>query len=102
MFELDVMNIMILLGFMVFGVNVIVEVTKDLWPFNKIRTNYYVTILSISLSAISYFVYIDLNNSKIVWYYLLGAIFCGFMVAYLAMFGWDKLIKLWRDSQRKE
>lgn len=102
MIESNLMTIILLLGVMVFAVNVIVEVTKDIWPFDKLRTNYYVTLLSIALTIFSYFTYIDVNGVNFRWYCLIGSIFGGFIVAYLAMFGWDKLIKLWRDSQRKE
>lgn len=101
MVEINMAYILLITGCMVFAINVIVEVTKNLVPFSKIRTNYYVTILGILISVLSYFVYLDMNAVKFIWYYLIAAIFYGFIVAYLAMFGWDKLLKLWQDSQKK-
>ena len=36
----------------------------------------------------------------IVWYYLIGSIVLGFIVALIAMLGWDKVIKMWQESQK--
>lgn len=94
-------TLILVLGVLVFVVNVVVEVTKNLWPLDQVHTNYYVTGLSIVLTVLSYFIYISYTSSKFIWYYLLTAILCGFIVAYLAMFGWEKLIKLWQDSQKR-
>lgn len=92
--------IIVVLGMLVFAVNVITEVTKNIWPLDQVHTNYYVTVLSIVLTVLTYFVYLSYTNSKFIWYYMFAVIVSGFIVAYLAMFGWEKLIKLWQDSQK--
>lgn len=102
MLEFNVATILLVLGILVFAVNVIVEVTKNLYPLDQVRTNYYVTGLSIVLTVLSYFIYLSYTSSKFVWYYLIAAIFLGFLVAYVAMLGWEKLIKLWQDSNKKD
>ena len=102
MLELNLQTILLVMGALVFLVNVIVEVTKNLYPLNQVHTNYYVTLLSIVLTVLSYFVYLSYSSSKFVWYYLIAAIILGFLVAYIAMLGWDKLIKLWQSSQKGE
>lgn len=102
MLDMNITTIILVLGALVFLVNLVVEVTKNLWPLNTVHTNFYVTGLSIVLTVISYFIYLSYNSSKFIWYYLIAAIVCGFVVAYLAMFGWDKLIKLWQQSQKGE
>lgn len=99
--EFNTATLILVLGVLVFLVNLIVEVTKNLWPLDQVHTNYYVTGLSISLTVLSYFIYLSYTSSKFIWYYLIAAIIFGFMVAYLAMFGWEKLIKLWQDSQKR-
>lgn len=99
--EFSTATLILVLGVLVFLVNLIVEVTKNLWPLDQVHTNYYVTGLSIVLTVLSYFIYLSYTSSKFIWYYLVAAIICGFMVAYLAMFGWEKLIKLWQDSQKR-
>lgn len=90
----------LILGILVFVVNVVVEVTKNLWPLDQVHTNYYVTALSIVLTVLSYFIYLSYTFSKFIWYYFVAVIMAGFIVAYLAMFGWEKLIKLYQDSQK--
>lgn len=94
-------TLILVLGVLVFVVNVVVEVTKNLWPLDQMHTNYYVTGLSIVLTVLSYFIYLSYTSSKFIWYYLVAVIMAGFIVAYLAMFGWEKLIKLWQDSQKR-
>jgi hypothetical protein len=98
--EINMAFIIVVLGMLVFAVNVITEVTKNIWPLDQVHTNYYVTVLSIVLTVLTYFVYLSYTNSKFIWYYMFAVIVSGFIVAYLAMFGWEKLIKLWQDSQK--
>lgn len=102
MLEINLATIILILGVLVFAVNVIVEVTKNLYPLDQIHTNYYVTGLSITLTVLSYFVYLSYTSSKFIWYYFAAVIVAGFIVAYLAMFGWDKLMKLWHESSKKD
>lgn len=99
--EFNMATLILILGILVFVVNVVVEVTKNLWPLDQVHTNYYVTGLSIVLTVLSYFIYLSYTSSKFIWYYLVAVIMAGFIVAYLAMFGWEKLIKLWQDSQKR-
>lgn len=102
MLEFNLQNLILVLGVLVFLVNVIVEVTKNIYPLDKMHTNYYVTILSIVLTVLSYFMYLSYSGTKFVWYYLVTAIILGFLVAYIAMLGWEKLIKLWQQSKKGE
>ena len=98
--EINMAFIIVVLGVLVFAVNVITEVTKNIWPLDQVHTNYYVTVVSIALTVLTYFVYLSYTNSKFIWYYMFAVIVSGFIVAYLAMFGWEKLIKLWQDSNK--
>lgn len=102
MIQLNLETIILVMGILVFLVNVIVEVTKNIYPLDQLHTNYYVTVLSIVLTVISYFMYLGYSGSAFVWYYLIIAIIIGFLVAYIAMLGWDKLINLWQQSKKGE
>lgn len=93
-------SIIILIGVLTFLVNVIVEITKNVYPLNQVHTNYYVVGLSIILSVLSYFIYLSYQGINFVWYYFIASIVIGFIVSYCAMFGWDKLIKLYQDSTK--
>ncbi|PHV71922.1 hypothetical protein CS063_00120 [Sporanaerobium hydrogeniformans] len=95
MFSIE--QILLLMGVLVFLVTAVVEVTKKLVP---IKTDYYVLGVSVLLSVLSYLVYVSYNKAAIIWYYIVGAITLGFLVAYVSMFGWEKFIKLWEQSRR--
>lgn len=99
--NLSVEMLLVILGTLTFLVSVIVEVTKEFDFLKKIKTDYYVTVLSIVISVTSYLVYISYMGIGFVWYCLVGSIVMGFLVAYLSMFGWDKLISQWKNSNDK-
>lgn len=93
-----IVTLVVIVGVLVFLVNVIVQVTKDMIP---IKTDYYVLGLSVFLSMLSYLVYVAYSSSKFIWYYLVAAVVVGFFVCYVAQNGWEKFIKLWEESQKK-
>lgn len=99
--EINVATILIVLGVLVFTTNIIVQVTKEMWPFSKIKTNYYVLAVSTVLSILTYAVYISYTSSKMVWYYIVGALLAGVFVAYISMYGWDKFISEWEKANKK-
>ncbi len=96
---MDISTLIVILGVLVFVVNVIVEVTKNLYPLSEIKTNYYVVALSLLLTFVSYFCYVSYMSISVMFYHIVAVFIFAFIVAYLAMFGWEKLIKLWQDSK---
>lgn len=91
--------LVVLIGILVFVVNVIVQVTKGLVP---IKTDYYVLGLSIVLSVLSYLVYASYTGSPFIWYYVVASIIVGFFVCFVAQYGWEKFISLWEQSKKGE
>jgi len=79
------------IGILAFIVSVIIEVIKETTLLKKIPTDIVVIVLSIVLTIISYFILSDIKNLKIVWFEVIGAFVGGFFVAFVAMFGWEKL-----------
>ena len=81
---------------LVFGVNIIVEVVKKLFP--KVPTTFVATILSVVVTMAAFFAWAAIIDLVILWYYVAAAFVLGLFVAYAAMFGFDKfksaLIKL--------
>lgn len=98
--EINMAIIIVVIGMLTFTVNVIVEITKGVYPLNQVHTNYYVLGLSLMLSILSYFIYLSYYKVGFIWYYLVAAIVIGFIVAYCAMYGWEKLIKLYQESTK--
>ena len=73
---------------LVFGVNIIVEVVKKLFP--KVPTTLLATILSVVITMVAFFAWAAIIDLAIRWYYVAAAFVLGRFVAYAAMFGFDK------------
>ena len=92
-------TLFIVMGVLVFLVNVVVQVTKEMVP---IKTDYYVLGVSILLCVLSYLVYIGYTSTPFAWHCLIASVILGFLVCYVAQNGWEKFIKLWEQSQNKK
>lgn len=82
-------------GAIAFVVSVITQVLKGVKPLDKLPTDILVFILSIVLTLVAFFAYAAHIELVIVWYYIVGAMIGGFIVAFVAMYGWTKLKELW-------
>lgn len=86
-------QVSILLGIiagLVVLVNIIVEVLK---PFTQksINTNWVALIVSMVLTLCAGGAYASVMKISVEWYMVMAVVVVGFMVAYAAMFGFDKL-----------
>ena len=84
-----------------FMVSVIVEVLKTLKVLKKFPTDGLVLILSLVITTVSYFGLISYAARPFMWYELVLAFMSSFIVAFIAMFGWDKLATLWTRFKKK-
>ena len=82
-------------GAIAFVVSVITQVLKGINPLDKLPTDLLVFILSIVLTLVAFFAYATYIGLAILWYYVVGAVIAGFIVAFVAMYGWTKLSELW-------
>lgn len=80
--------ILMVMACLVFGVNIIVEVVKKLFP--KVPTTFVATALSVVVTMTAFFAWAAMVDLKIQWYYVAAALVLGLFVAYGAMFGFDK------------
>lgn len=83
------------IGAIAFVVSVITQVLKGVKPLDKLPTDILVFILSIVLTLVAFFAYASYAGLTILWYYVVGAVIGGFIVAFVAMYGWTKLSELW-------
>lgn len=86
------------LGILVVLVNIVTEVLKQI-TWNKLSTNLLAVVVSFVLTMVAFFAYISYAGIALVWYYVAGAIVLSFMIAYAAMFGFDKLKELLESIQ---
>lgn len=78
------------LGVLTVITNIIVEVLKKI-TYSIIPTEFLAVIVAEILTIIAYVAYCNKCGIVTVWYYNAAAVVAGFMVAYAAMFGFEKL-----------
>lgn len=79
-----------IIGVLVVLTNLVVQVIKKL-TWDKIPTNILAVVVSIVLTLGTFFAYCQVKTIDVVWYMVFAAVVLAFMVAYAAMFGYDKL-----------
>lgn len=79
-----------IIGVLVALTNIVVEVVKKL-TWDKVPTNIVATLVAAVLTLVAFFAWTSINDITVVWYYVVAAVVVGIMVAYAAMFGFDKL-----------
>lgn len=87
---LDMSVILSIVGVLVALTNIIAQVLKKA-TWEKIPTNILVIVISMVLTLVAFFAYCSIKSIAIAWYMVASAIVLGFLVAYAAMFGFDKL-----------
>lgn len=81
-------TILFAMACLVFGVNIIVEVVKKMFP--KVPTTFVATGVSILATLAAFFAWAAMVDLAVSWYHVVAALVLGLFVAYGAMFGFDK------------
>lgn len=79
-----------IIGILVALTNIVVEVLKKL-TWEKIPTNIVAVVVAVALTLLAFFAWTSYKQIEILWYYVAAAVIVGILVAYAAMFGFDKL-----------
>ena len=93
--------ILAVIGGLAFMVSLVTQVFKGVSFLAKIPTDILVLVLSIGITVAAFVAYMQYIQQAILWYMILAAIMAGFVVAFVAMFGWEKLSGLWKRFGRK-
>nr|DAQ06978.1 MAG TPA: hypothetical protein [Caudoviricetes sp.] len=94
--------ILAVIGILAFCVSVITQVFKGVGVLSKIPTDALVFVLSIGITVAAFVAYMQYINMVILWYMILAAIMAGFIVAFVAMYGWEKLTDLWKRMSKTD
>lgn len=78
-----------------FTVSVITEVTKEIGFLGRIPTAVQVIVLSVILCQLVYWWYVTGTEAAAAWWGPVLSLVVAFYVAFLAMYGWEKLAQLW-------
>lgn len=101
--EILLTNMTILLGvigILAFTVSIVVQVFKGVSVLKKIPTDILVFVLSIGLTVTAFVAYMQYVQQTILWYMIIAAILAGLLVAFVAMYGWEKVSELWKRFYR--
>ena len=86
----DLSVLISIIGVLVVLTNIIVQVLKKL-TWDRLPTNILAIFVAMALTLLAFFAYCQIKAIVVVWYMVVAAVVLGFMVAYAAMFGYDKL-----------
>ncbi len=87
---LNLSAVLSIVGVLVVLTNIIVQVLKKV-TWGKLPTNILAVIVSMALTLVAFFAYCQIKAITVVWYMVVAAVVLAFLVAYAAMFGFDKL-----------
>ena len=90
----DATLLIAIIGFMAFIVSVITQVVKGV--LGNVPTDLVVFVLSIALTVTAFVAYMQYVKAEMLWYMIVASVIVGFVVAFVAMFGWEKLSELWK------
>lgn len=80
-------------------VNIVTEVVKNTFQLKNAKfINIFVTVFSIILTFLVLIAYLQIKAIPLTWYMACAFIIIGFMVAYAAMFGYDKLLSYFKKG----
>ena len=97
----SITSLLAVVGALAFMVSIITQVFKGVGVLSKVPTDILVFVLSIGLTVIAFVAYMQYIQMAIVWYMVVAAIMAGFIVAFVAMYGWEKFSELWQRFNKQ-
>ena len=94
--------LLIAIGVMAFLVSAITQVIKS-WPgLDKLPTSAVVIVLSLVLCPLTLVMIMAYLNQPMVWYMIVACVIVAFLVALVAMGGWEKISEIWQRTKYKK
>lgn len=75
-------------------ITIITQLTKEVGILKKIPTSLQVLITSVIICEVILFGFLSFYDIVFIWYYPIAALFGSFLIAYICMFGWEKLLNI--------
>ena len=91
--------VLIAIGLMAFVVSVITQVIKTLPWFERLPTSAVVIALSLILCPASFIAMMAWTHQTIAWYMVFACFIASFIVALVAMGGWEKISEIYNRTK---
>ena len=97
-----VLYLLTAIGMMAFVVSVITQVIKTLPALDKLPTSAVVIVLSLVLCPATFVALMSWQRQPIKWYMVFACMIAAFIVALVAMGGWEKVKEIWDRTKYKQ
>ena len=94
--------ILIAIGMMAFLVSAITQLIKELPWFKQIPTSVLVFILALVLCPVSFLAMMEWRGQTVEWYMMFACMMAAFIVALIALDGWERVKNIWDRTKYKE
>lgn len=94
--------ILIAIGAMAFLVSVITQLIKELPWFKKVPTAVLVFVLALVLCPVSFLALMAWMSEPVTWYMMFACMMAAFIVALVALDGWERIKSIWDRTKYAE
>ena len=91
--------VLVAIGVMAFLVSVITQVIKELPWFKPVPTAVVVIVLSLVLCPVTLAAIMEQLSKPFSWYMFLASVIASFLVALVAMDGWERVAEIWNRTK---
>ena len=94
--------ILIAIGAMAFLVSVITQLIKELPWFKQVPTAVLVFVLALVLCPVSFLALMAWMSEPVTWYMMFACMMAAFIVALVALDGWERIKSIWDRTKYAE
>ena len=94
--------VLIAIGAMAFLVSTITQLIKEMPWFKEIPTVVLVFVLALVLCPMSFLALMAWMNHPVEWYMIFACMLAAFIVALVALDGWERVTSIWNRTKYKE